>query len=165
MPDYQNTFVPNLLTLRHCVLALGEQHHWWGSNLLSEDSYAFLEYVVPRTTQAAALVAATEVGRTKHDQVIGAGKLHLFRLPQALEEKAFQQLYHGKNAIELAKGIHGHELSKLEELSQLIAISEQQGPVHIGSPSELKDDKILAVFAKHYREAFLNGYQTFPYLT
>lgn len=164
MDKQQTSFLQKLLRLRYCVLALGEQQRWWPSSLLSEDSFAILEYALPQTRYAAAVIAATEVGRNRHDELIGAGKLHLFRLPQSMEEQVFQYLHADENAAAIAKGIEGRAIQALEELSEYIAVNEQEGPVLVGGLSEVHNQQILAAFAKHYLEAFRRAYQTFPYL-
>lgn len=164
MKEAQPLPIQKLLHLRHCVLSLGEKHGWWFSSLLSVDSLVILEYIVPRTRHAAAVIAANEVGRALHDQLVGAGKLHLFRLPQAVEEKAFHLLQDDREAARLIESAKGKELEQLEEMSERIAINEAEGPVQIGSTDDLQDEQILAVFARHYLEAFKQDFKTYPYL-
>ncbi len=160
----QINLLHSIIQLRILVLALGEQHKWWPSSFLNETGITFLDFTFPKTKYAAALNAATAVAREAHDKFTGTGKYHLFRLPERLEEKVFQVLSQKGFAEEMLKNSKEKELDKLEFLTEYIAINEQEGPVMIGGEQDLQDEKIIAVFAKHYYEAFQNHYKTYPYI-
>lgn len=158
-------FEKDIVKLRLQVLLLGEKHKWWDSSFFTEESADFLEYVFPKTSYPTAFIAASEVGKEIHDKIVGTGKLHLFRLPQTLEEKTHRYVMDNEALSDLVKSTLQNEMGALEEMTELIAVHQEHGPVHIGSPTELKEDSnIIPVFAKHYFEAFKNNYQTYPYL-
>jgi len=153
-----------ILKLRLQILALGEKNNWWNSCFFSDESISFLEYVFPKTRYATTILAASEVGKEVHDKVIGTGKYHLFRLPQSLEEKIHRMVFESTDLPLLIKSTSENELTVLEEMTEYIAISNEQGPVHVGTVSDLNEEGIIPVLAKHYYEAFKNNYQTYPYL-
>jgi hypothetical protein len=158
------TLEESLLKLRLQVLSLGEKHKWWTSSFFTEESISFLEYVFPKTTYATSVIAASEVGKEIHDKAVGTGKFHLFRLPQGLEEKIHRFVLENEALPALLKSTQENELDGLEAMTEYIAIHNEQGPIHIGTVSDVQEEGMIQVLAKHYYEAFNNNYQTFPYL-
>lgn len=153
-----------IFKLRLQVLALGEKFGWWNSSFFTDESMSFLEYVFPKTKYATTIITASEVGKEAHDQAVGIGKYHLFRLPQNLEEKIHKMILENQELKDVLNRTRENEMEDLEQMTEYMAINCEQGPIHIGAVSDLNEEGIVAVLAKHYFDAFKNNYQTFPYL-
>ena len=151
------------LRLRKTICLLGEYNNWWSAKVLTETGEEFLSYVLPKTKSQAAFQLMTEICRKEHDQVIGPGRYHIFRLPQKLEEQIFLELKSRQGANNV---LPEHELmDELLELSAEISISPSKGPLLIGNHDELQDRTSFQSIARHYHEAFKNNYRSYPYLT
>lgn len=148
--------IQNWLKLRIAVIQLDEKNQWWDTHVLESDSEAFLGYVLPKTKRKAAFKLATEIACLHHDRNIKASHYHLFRLPSILEK----QIHH----LDIFDSDVPDPLLLLSTLSGAIAVSEKEGPVNVGSVTELEDPVLLESIAKHYLEAFKGNYKTFPYL-
>lgn len=148
--------IDNYLELRYLVLIGLEQNGWVKQNVLTNNSEAFLDYILPKTKTRATLNLAINIACLEHDTNIQGNRIHLFRLSQNLE-------------IKLSKIVPKFKsddlISTLTEMAAGIAIETNSGAVNIGSISELKEAHIFQAFAKHYLEAFKGGYKTYPYLS
>jgi hypothetical protein len=143
------------LVLRRLVLIGLEQYSWVKQQVLTNNSEAFLDYILPKTKARAAFNLASNIACLDHDENIQGNKIHLFRLPQSLEAK--MNLI--STDIENQDTILG-----LSKLASGIAVETFPGAINIGSISELQSEDIIHAFAKHYLEAFKGGYKTYPYL-
>ena len=152
----------NWVQLRLIISSLGEYHHWWPTNVITGKGEEFLDYVLPKTKVSAVYQLATEIGRLEHDKHVSAGRYHIFRLTQKIEEHIFHDL---KN-IESNFGQldQSRALVLLEQMASGISINSSVGPVLVGNHEELNDLSLFQSIAKHYYEAFKEGYKTYPYL-
>lgn len=148
--------IKKYLALRYLVLVGLEQNGWVKQNVLTNNSEAFLDYVLPKTKTKATLNLATNIACLEHDNNIQGNRIHLFRLSQSLEIKL------SKIATELKID---DLITSLTEMAAGIAVETKPGAVNIGSISELQEAHIFQAFAKHYLEAFKGGYKTYPYLS
>lgn len=148
--------IKNYKLLRHLVLLGSEQNNWSNQKVLSNNSEAFLDYVLPKTKSKAAFNLASNIACLEHDRSIQGNRIHLFRLPQSIEMKisSLDILDHQKDIIE-----------GLEKLASGIAVETKIGAVNIGAITEIQTEEVLQAFAKHYLEAFKGGYKTYPYLS
>ena len=144
------------LTFRQYVLIGMEQNDWLKQKVLTNDSEAFLDFVLPKTKTKAVFNLATNIACLEHDQNIQGNRIHLFRFPQSLEIKLSKVL----PELKVQDYIVG-----LSVMTAGIAIETNPGAINIGSISELQEDDIFQAFAKHYLEAFKGGYKTYPYLS
>lgn len=154
--------MPNWKKLRLIIATLGEYHQWWPTNVISGKGEDFLDYVLPKTKTLAVYQLATEIGRLEHDKHVSAGRYHIFRLTQKIEEQIFYDL---KNSQESYGQLdQSRALQMLEEMASGISINASKGPVLIGNHEELNDLSLFQSIARHYYEAFKEGYKTYPYL-
>lgn len=150
------------IKLRYLITLLGENYNWWPAKVISGKGEEFLDYILPKTKKSAVHQLATEISRLEHDKVIGAGRYHIFRLPQKLEEEIFIELKTQHNNLKIIPEV---ELMKeLLEMSSSISITPAKGPLMVGTHNELHDNSVFQSIARHYYEAFKSGYKTYPYL-
>lgn len=156
-----------LAMLRVAVAYLGEkdQFGWWPTSFLSVTGRRFLELNFPRTQLSAAVTAVTQLAKGLHDESIGqAGAFHLFRLSHGLEQEVHRLLVaDSASRFELISG-------REPALKFLDAVAEGeggggQGAVRAAGLGQLTHRPTLRKIAASYRDAFVTGYQTFPYLT
>ena len=148
--------------LRNTIFTLGEYHNWWSANVISGNGEEFLDYVLPNTKKSAVYQLATEIGRLEHDKHVTAGRYHIFRLTQKIEESIFHELKNNESSFDQLD--QNKALQMLEEMASGISINSSKGPVLIGNHEELNDLSLFQSIARHYYEAFKDGYKTYPYL-
>lgn len=126
-----------------------------------------LVYVVPKTAQRAAVQLGVNIACHKHDQAVGAGNYHLFRLAVPLEERISKLLNDYQQTGSLPNATVGQSLDYLTRLTDGVAIDPQEGPVRVGLYTDLAHNPMdtLSCLAKHYLLAYQNDYQTFPYFS
>ncbi len=156
-----------ILTMRFAVGLLGEKEQagWWPSSFMSPTSSAFLRPVFGANIMQARYQGIVEAGKRVHDERIGVGRVfHLFRLPEATEQRLFDAL--SSTEREVATGALSPEAAN-EQLSVLaVALTEaKQGPISIGSADDLGKPDWLKVAASLYAAAFAAGVQCFPYFS
>lgn len=156
------THVLNFKDLRLIIIFLGEHYNWWNANVITGKGEEFLDYILPKTKLAAVYQLATEIGRQEHDKQVSAGRYHIFRLTQKIEESIFHDLR--KNDISYEQLDETKALMMLQEMASGISINANKGPVLIGNHEELNDLSLFQSIARHYYEAFKAGYKTYPYL-
>lgn len=154
--------------LRLVVGFLGEkaQSDWWGSNFLGGTSGAFLAPVFSRTTMLARYHGVCEAATIVHDEHIGLGEnFHLYRLPDAIERAVAQEVA-GLEEKRLLNSVLCSSSAVLDRLKTLADGQEQkvEGPVVLGSYSDVNLDATMRQSAQHYLMAFTQGYKCFPYL-
>ncbi len=150
------TEINKYFALRKIVLIGLEQNDWVKQKALTNNSEAFLDYVLPKTKSKAALNLASNIACLEHDQSIQGNRIHLFRFPQSVEIKLSKLDFEPKSQ---------DILITLSEFSSGIALETKPGAVNIGSITELQTEDIFQAFAKHYLEAFKGQYKTYPYLS
>jgi hypothetical protein len=141
--------------LRKLVLLGFEENNWYNQKVLTNNSGAFLKYILPKTESKASFNLATKIACIDHDQNIKGNRIHLFRLPQNIEI-----LLDNVNLEIQKKDIIG----ELTIIASGIAVETDKGAVNIGAVNESQSEYIIQVFAKQYLEAFKGGYKTYPYL-
>jgi hypothetical protein len=142
--------------LRNIVLIGMEVNNWVSQKVLNNNSIDFFKYILPKTKEQAILNLAIQITCLDHDKNIQGNKYHLFSLPYNIERNL------KVNRLLLD---HNNYLTDLEIIAGGIAIGGKPGPVLVGSTSELSDNVMYQILAKHYLEAFEKGYKTFPYLS
>lgn len=159
--------------LRILVGYLGEQSPaWWSSQFFSPNAAAFLAPVFARTLFLAQCQGVTAAAARLHDEHIGVGRsLHLFRLPEGLEQAVAATLT--DNAFEA--GIRPHLAGREQALARLAALGKltpaSEGPVSVGEMADVLDgeaERLFGIQLQHlaglYVDAFGKGIKTFPYL-
>lgn len=148
--------------IRLLVGYLGEkaQFGWWQSAFLSPQTDAFLGPVFPRTTQLAKYRGVCSAAQIVHDELIGKGSFHLYRLPDMWERSSADLA----NNIDIVIHISSVDtaLDRLRELGSPGESSE--GPVNLGEFSGEAVDRFLTDAAGHYVRAFESDIRTYPYL-
>ena len=154
--------------LRMIVGFLGEkaQHNWWASEFLSSTAPAFLNPVFGKTAVLAQYHGVTEAARRVHDEHIGIGRVfHLFRLPESAEQALFEILQNPTMAEALSKDVGSQEVAvaTLHKIAGSSAVL-REGPVQIGSITDIDGTAWLSEAARYYATAFGSDLRSFPYL-
>jgi hypothetical protein len=148
--------ITDIQKLRNIVLIGMEVNHWTKQKVLNQMSIDYFSYILPRTKEKAILNLAIQISCTDHDKNIQGNKYHLFSLPYNIERNlSFGELILTNNDY----------LTTLEEIAGSIAIESKPGPLLVGSIDELANNEMYQIIARHYLEAFKNGYKTYPYLS
>lgn len=158
------TIISELVQTRLAVLALSQAAGWIPQ--IGADEIGMLAFVLPRTATAASVQLACSIACYKHDEAVGAGNYHLFRLATPLEER-ISRVLNGYKTKALPNTELIAAIAYLEQLSEGMAIDSREGPVQTGLYSDLAYNTIdsITCLAKHYLLAYQQGYQTFPYLS
>jgi hypothetical protein len=141
--------------LRKLVLLGFEENNWYSQKVLTNNSDAFLGYILPKTKIKASFNLANNIACLEHDQNINGNRIHLFRLPQNIEILL--------DTVCLDIKVE-NIIDELTIIAADIAVETDKGAINIGSINELQSEYIIQVFAKQYLEAFKGGYRTYPYL-
>ncbi len=151
--------------LRLLVGYLGQrkQFGWWDCTFLDPTGLQFLATTFPRTARLAGLRSITEAACRIHDQALGRGAFHLFRLPLAIEERVEDAALEWIGTIDLdTLGSTEAALGNLAKVAgnHLIAPA---GPVQIDVERKILNRTSLTELAAHYTSAFSQGIRCFPY--
>lgn len=158
------SFIDDLLHTRLAVLTISQGAGWVAP--IDADETDMLAFVLPRTAPVAAVRLGCAIACHKHDEAVGAGNYHLFRLTTPIEERLSRTL-----TASATKSLPHTELATavayLTRLTEGMAIDAQPGPVRTGLYTDLTDNPmdVLICVAKHYLLAYQEGYQTYPYFS
>ena len=158
------TSADTVTRLRLLVGYLGETAGWWSSQFYRDSSRMFLEPVFVRSFQQARLTGVTAAAARVHDEYIGAGRtLHLYRMPEILEQQVASAMADTAWMAELAEAVVSDAQAQQHLAGMADDVESVEGPVLVG---ELTDDPgpALAKMAGHYLSAFQSGRRTYPYL-
>lgn len=157
-------FIDDLLHSRLAILALSQAAGW--VTLIGADETEMLAFVLPRTAPAAAVRLGLAIACHKHDEAVGAGNYHLFRLTTPVEERLNRALT-ASATKPLPNARLETAVAYLTQLTEGMAIDAQPGPVKTGLYTDLTDNSMEALIcvAKHYLLAYQQGYQTYPYFS
>lgn len=156
-----------LARLRLLVGYLGEQHqyHWWPSAFFTPSSMAFLAPMFSKTAFMAQYHGVKAAASRVHDEHIGLGKVyHLFRLPERLERDLYQYLR--DKAFVDALGVPLHDKDQALECLATYGDARPasaEGPVLVGTMTELVHGKTFQRLAQHYWSAFARTTHVYPY--
>jgi hypothetical protein len=158
--------IMRIVSVRLAVGMLGERDNagWWASGFMSPTSAAFLTPVFGAKILEARYEGILEAARRVHDERIGVGRVfHLFRLPEAMEQKLFDGVQSG--SAELIKCSTSSEaaMAALEGLACKRAAAKI-GPALVGTLAALDNGEWVAEVASLYAAAFSSGVKCFPYL-
>jgi len=161
------SFCMQLARLRLLVGYLGEQHqyNWWPSAFLTPSSMAFLAPIFSKTAFMAQYQGVKAAASRIHDEHIGLGKVyHLFRLPERLEQALYQHLQDKTFVDALCVPLHDKDqaLECLATCADSHATSAE-GPVLVGTMTELVHGKTFGRLAQHYWAAFTRRTHVYPY--
>lgn len=101
-----------------------------------------------------------------HDEHIGVGaNFHLYRLPDSVERAVAQEAV-SADSNKLLHTILGNRETALPRLNvlSLPGTNRAEGPVLVGSYSDIEVSGVLQESASHYLRAFNEGYKCFPYM-
>jgi hypothetical protein len=121
-------FGNDIIALRFLIGYLGErtQANWWPSDFLAFRSEAFLLPIFQKSAAMAQFSGVTEAARRVHDERIGVGRVfHLFRLPEAIEQRCFEFLQRSLSVDEIKQVFRSREtaLAALKEIATRIRLS------------------------------------------
>jgi hypothetical protein len=161
--------IETLAMIRVIVGYLGEreQYAWWQSSFFSPHSSSFLQPVFSRTADLARSNGVTQAASLVHDDRIGIGRVyHLFRLPEDMEQSLHRACHTPTLWAKLTPSLASreHALQHLDDLAQgAVNGNDNAGPVHVGSPAEMRQADAWSTVAAHYLAAFQSNAQIFPY--
>ncbi|MCB1091854.1 MAG: BrxE family protein [Verrucomicrobiae bacterium] len=155
----------DFIRLRLLVGFLGQrkQHNWWDCSFLDPTGLQFLATTFPRTSRLAGLRSVSEAACRVHDQALGRGAFHLFRLPLPLEDR-LEEI-----AESIVDEVDFEAFTSMETaISELHSIAGTQitagaGPVQIGVEKKILTPTSLTELSAHYALAFTQGIRCFPY--
>ena len=156
-----------LARLRLLVGYLGEQqqYNWWPSAFFTPSSMAFLTPMFSKTAFMAQYQGVKAAASRAHDEHIGLGKVsHLFRLPERLEQALYQHLQDKTFVDALHVALH----DKDQALACLATWADShpasaEGPVLVGTMTELVHGQTCGRLAQHYWSAFTRHTHVYPY--
>jgi hypothetical protein len=158
--------IRQIVSLRFAVGFLGEagQAGWWRSGFLGPNARPFLSPVFETSLVMAQYSGVTEAACRVHDEHIGVGQrtFHLFRLPEAVEQRLFDLLQRGGDAVPRVDSPESAE----DVLNQMATglMEVKPGPIRIGFVDMVESPIGPATLASYYRAAFKSGVKCFPYL-
>jgi len=155
----------SLVHLRCLVGALGQRSHfnWWDCAFLDSTGLQFLATTFPRSARLAGLRSVSEAACRVHDQALGRGTFHLFRLPVALEDLIEE------STSDVAESFDFSVLASKESALALLRemadsrITAPVGPVQIGVEKKILTRTSISELAAHYESAFTLGIECYPY--
>ncbi len=151
--------------LRILIGYLGEQSPpWWPCQFFSQNAKPFLTPIFTRTLFQAQYQGVSAAAARMHDEHIGVGRsLHLFRLPEGLEQAVAAILTDPQFELEITPHLASRDLALARLASFATHTQASEGPVSVG---EISDDLAsqLKTIAGLYTDAFGKGIKTFPYL-
>jgi hypothetical protein len=155
--------VNEYLLLRTAVASLGELVNppWWRTQFLTEAGTRMTLRLFPRTGHLAAVRSTSLAARAEHDKWVGAGRFHLFRLPEALEAVPASE-----EAEPLSSLIGQPRESLIEVLRDWSAgakVPEGEGPVLMGPVTLLDRPDTLKRLSALYLTAFLGSKRVYPF--
>jgi len=153
--------------MRFAVGLLGEREQagWWPSSFMSPTSSAFLMPVFGANILHARYQGIVEASKRVHDERIGVGRVfHLFRLPEATEQRLFDAL--SSNEGKMGTPLLSPEAASVALSVLAVASTEaKEGPISIGSVEDLGRKDWLSIAASLYAAAFAAEVQCFPYFS
>lgn len=164
MIDY-DILTKQLIDLRQTIFWLGTHQQWWPGETQIETRRDYLNYVVPNTRQLADFMLMTETARCIHDEAVGPGAYHLFRLSEDLERAIYQVFRRSASSLAITATDRTTLHRRLARYTGGQAVEEVIGPVSLGTIQDIDDDTTRCVLAKHYEVAFTTGRRVYPYLT
>ncbi|MGE3542153.1 MAG: BrxE family protein [Candidatus Tectimicrobiota bacterium] len=162
------SFYIQLARLRLLVGYLGEQHqyHWWSSAFLTASSLAFLSPIFSKTAFLAQYHGVKAAASRVHDAHIGLGKVyHLFRLPERLEQALYQQVHDHSfvDTVRVSLSDKDAALASLATYTDASPPASAEGPVLMGTVTELGQGNTCGRLAHQYWSAFTHQTHVYPY--
>jgi hypothetical protein len=159
------SLLEEIARLRLLVGYLGQrkQFGWWDCTFLDPTGLQFLATTFPRTARLAGLRSVTEAACRVHDQALGRGAFHLFRLPLAIEERVEEAVPEFGESFDFS--IVASKEASLTLLGEMAdaRITAPAGPVQVGVAKKILTRTSVGELAAHYGSAFAHGIQCFPY--
>lgn len=158
--------IEELALVRLAVSKLSGEAGWIPT--FGDDQVEMLRYALPRTAEAAGAQLACTISARQHDEQVGLGSYHLFRLPADVEGRLREVQRQSERWATLLREPPATSLRLIEQLAAGTAVGQQAGPVSVGRLAELTPTdgrRLLAYAARHYLTAHTEGYRTFPYLS
>lgn len=154
----------DILQTRLAILNISSDAGWLPR--ISSDETEMLAFVLPKTAKTATVQLGFSIACHRHDQAVGAGNYHLFRVATPLEERISHALNQYQTQ-DLPLNSTEQSIAFLTKLTEGMAIDSQSGPVRIGLYTDLihNPTDTITCLAKHYLLAYHEGYQTFPYFS
>ena len=157
------------LELRFLVAYLGEraQHGWWASGFFEPTALQFLAPVFTRTARLAQYNGVVAAARRTHDANIGIGRVfHLFRVPTELEQDLHRRAARVSEGAAVLASLSGREAAaqRLLALASGAAV-DSEGPVAVGSITDLRKPAAVKQLAGRYVWAFAENRRVYPYFT
>lgn len=155
------------LRLRLSIGYLGEseQDGWWQTSFFNHSSQIYLQPIFTKTSGLAKYQGVKEAAKQVHDEYIGKGRvLHLFRLPEEIEQELHRLLLSEDATARLASDLLNREtaLTKIKEVAEQDGLL-QEGPISVGQFEATQISALLKLTAQYYVRAFEAKTKVFPY--
>lgn len=154
--------------LRVTILALGESASppWWRTRFMNLTGLRFFERLYPRSALSSAVESAMIPARRLHDQAIGKGNLHLFRLDTMLEEELRE--YSVEMPEEERDALVGVLASRDAALGSLASMAvggteSAAGALRVCRVSDMRKSAVVGRLATLYLDAFKAEAKVYPY--
>lgn len=148
----------DILKMRIAVYQCGIASGLWNS-IDTDGASDMMNYIFPKSGQIAYYNLVLEFMRKNHSE-LPRGAYFLFKLPVQVEKEIMDYLK--KNRIDMTQIVPDGESYLLE--MDTIVTDHIFGNVNIGAYRPDNIDNILRLCASHYRYAFQNKIESFPFL-
>lgn len=153
--------ITDILRMRMAVYQAGINAGFW-SDLNQTGASAMMDYLFPKSGSIAYYNLILSYMRKMHNTINGS-VYFLFKLPVQIEKEIMD--YMKKSEVNISTLVENAD-EYLEEMDTIVTDHELGlGIVNIGTFRVDDIDNMLRLCASHYRYAFSNHNQTYPYLS
>lgn len=146
-----------ILRMRIAVYNVGVKAAMW-KVINSTEAIDMMTYLFPKTGQMAYYILITEQMKVEHKMLTG-GSYSLFKLPVQVEKEITEYLRKEKDVLNSLVTDCSEYLKSMDTIPTDHSLSA----VNIGAFSVQNLDSLLRLCAAHYRFAFENKTQSYPY--
>lgn len=159
----QPVVLARIIHARLLVGALGERIGWWPSKFTTSAGQRSLRLVFPRSFHRAVLESVTLAARRSHDGAVPTNAVHLFRLGASHEDAIAHRLARGALTLEMPPEDTGVIIAALKAFGAMAPAQSGPGPLHLGSPTKLREHATIDALVGAYAWAAEASAQTVPY--
>ena len=149
--------IENIIKMRMAVYCAGVNAGCW-TDIESAGASAMMDYIFPKSGQIAYYNLVLEQMRKEHNMLTG-GVFFLYKMPVQVEKAIVEYLRKGNvNLLTIGADYEAY-------LSSMDTIVTDHGftSVYVGAFKSNEIDNLLRLCASHYRYAFQNSVQSYPY--
>ena len=159
----QPVVLVRIIHARLLVGALGERIGWWPSKFTTLAGQRSLRLVLPRSWHRAVLESVTLAACRTHDGAVPTDAVHLFRLGALHEDAIAHHLAGDSLTLEMPPEDTKAIVAALRAFGAMAPARLGPGPLHLGSPTKLREHATIDALAGAYAWAAEASAQTVPY--